>query len=127
MFIVLYVTAVLVSLVLQRQERRHQFELSQEYHRLGVEMPSAAPKIPRLESWLNVVLGIILSGFATLFLRMNFLRLREFADDPRLAPHGFEWELASVFLAAGIALVILGVRSLLRNKRYASSMGSTNH
>jgi hypothetical protein len=120
MFISIYVTAILVSLILHRQERKHRAELELKYQHLGRLTPASRPKLPMLESWLNVVLGIFLAfGFGTLFLWMNFSRLREFPQNPRFAPQALEWEFASVILATGIALVILGIQSLIQNRRYS--------
>ncbi len=120
MFISIYVSAILVLLILHRQERRHRSEVVQEYRHLGRPTPSSRPKLPMLESWLNVVLGIYLAfGFGTLFLWTNFSRLRHFPQDSRLAPQSFEWELTSVVLATGITLVILGIQSLIQNRRYS--------
>lgn len=124
MFIAIYVTAIIVSLILHRQERRHRSELALEYQHLGRPTPALRPRLPMLESWLNVVLGIFLAfGFGTLFLWTNFSRLREFPQDPRLAPQSFEWEFTSVILATGIALVILGIQSLIQNRRYSQIVG----
>jgi hypothetical protein len=125
MFIAIYVTAILVSLILHRQERKHRAELEVEYQHLGRPTPASRPKLPTLESWLNVVLGIFLAfGLGTLFLWTNFSRLREFPQDPRLAPQAFEWEFTSVILATGIALVILGIQSLIQNRRYSQLIAS---
>lgn len=125
MFIAIYITAILVSLILHRQERKHQSEVTLEYQRLGRPAPVSRPKLPLLESWLNIVLGIFLAfGLGTLFLWTNFSRLREFPQDPRFAPQSFEWEVTSVILATGIALIILGIQSLIQNRRYSQIVGT---
>lgn len=125
MFFLIYIAAVLVSLVLHRQERRHLYELSLEHQRLGKAMPAPKPKLPKLESWLNLVLGaFLLFGFGATFLWINLSRLSESVRDPRFTPYAAEWEFTSVVLATGIALVILGIRSLIQNRRYTRTVHS---
>lgn len=121
----IYITAVLISLVLERQERRHLFELNLEYRRLGKTMPPPKPKLPMLESWLNVVLGLFLMfGLGLLFLWTNFSMLKYSAKNPALGPHQSEWDFTATILATGVALTFLGIRSLIlnyRHKRFVSS------
>lgn len=122
--LMIYLSAVITALLLRRQERVHQAELPSLYQQLGRSVPLRKPKLPLLESWLNVVLGLFLAfGYGTLFLWTNFSRLRDFPQDPRLAPQSFEWEFTSVILAAGITLLILGIQSVIQNRRYSQIVG----
>ena len=118
--LMIYLSAVITAVILRHQERVHQAELPSLYQQLGRSIPLRKPKLPMLESWLNVVLGLFLAfGYGTLFLWSNFSRLRDFPNDPRFAPQSFEWEFTSIILATGIALLILGIQSVIQNRRYS--------
>jgi len=111
MSILIFVIAVLGSLVLDRQERRHRFEQRQEYERLGWEVPLEAPKLSMLESWANVVLGILLFSLGALFLNAMLQIPVEYVTAG--------WEnLVALFLASGFALVWLGVKAVKQNVVY---------
>lgn len=110
--ILIFVVAVLGSLVLDRQERRHRFEKRQEYERLAWEVPLEKPKLSMIESWANVVLGIILFALGAFFLKMMLGIPAELMTS--------RWEnLVALFLASGFALVWLGVKAIRQNIRYA--------
>jgi 4-amino-4-deoxy-L-arabinose transferase-like glycosyltransferase len=114
MMILTFITAVLVSLVFERQERRQAFEESLEYRRMGKEMPKSKLKLPLLESWLNITLGIFILGFGVILLGSIFYILNEI---PSERFYSEDWEFVSVIIATGIALVLLGSKSV-RQHRY---------
>lgn len=111
MSILIFVIAVLGSLVLDRQERRHRFEQRQEYERLGWEVPLEARELSMLESWANVVLGVLLFALGALFLKAML------GIPAEMMTSGWE-SLVALFLASGIALVWLGVNAIRQNIRY---------
>ena len=54
--IVVFVVAGVVSIVLDRQERRHKLAIELEYERLEWELPPAKPKLSRTVAVLNICL-----------------------------------------------------------------------
>jgi len=112
--IIIYISAVFIAILLKHQERKHHLELTFEYELLGKRMPMPKPKIPKLESWLNVLLGIFLTLLGTLFLVIEFIVLRH-----KLPVDREQFKFIAVFLATGITMVILGIQSLQRNRQFA--------
>jgi hypothetical protein len=118
MLIAIYILIILVSLVLERQERRHQFEQRLEYERLHLSPPAPKPKLPLLESWLNVLVGLFLFSIGALVITNRLVIL---ATEPSSYSEVFEpveFEVVTVFLAGGIALMILGWKSVKLNRAY---------
>jgi hypothetical protein len=113
-----FVAAVLVSLVFDRQERRHRFKVRLEYERLGCEMPAAKPRIPTLESILNIVVGLFFFSMGGILL-YTFLVLG--------SAHGASGEqyIVAFCLAVGIAMIIVGGRALRENVLYRRRMKSS--
>ena len=109
MTIAVFVAAVLVSLVLDRQERRHRFHLSLEYEYLGWEMPRLKRRLSRAEAVLNIFLGavLLLFGGAALYAMHNLESIGE-------ATRG--QYIVAAFLAAGVVLIVVGWKGL-RQKR----------
>lgn len=112
MLIFVYVIAVLVSLVFERQERRHLFEESLEYQRIGKEPPQPKPKLPLIESWLNVTVGIFLLLFGILAVWSQLFVLSTVHDAAERTLSGDDIITSSVFIAGGIALILLGLKSV---------------
>ncbi len=114
----LFLTAVLLSIVLERQERRHRFELGLEYDRLGMSMPPLKPRLSPALSWLNVVVGIIMLIIGEVMLLSQISMLWLFAEkhpmDPQSVAAGFEF--VGVWLATAIALIILGLKSVRQHR-----------
>lgn len=104
--ILIFVAAVLASLVLERQELRHNFEITLEYRRMQKPMPKLKPRIPLLESWLNIGLGMLLLFLGAFGLYSNFLVLKLMPGTLTSS----ELEISGVMLASGIALILLGVK-----------------
>jgi hypothetical protein len=115
--IILYLIAVLVLIVFERQERRHTFYESLEYQRMGKTMPEPKPKLRMLESWLFIVIGISLLALGTwlaLLWRITpqLLPNQDTVND--LLSHSLNWGAG---LAAVTALTILGFKSARYNRR----------
>jgi len=111
MTLAVFVAAVLVSLVLDRQERRHRFHLSLEYEHLGWEMPRLKPRLSRAEAVLNIFLGavLLLFGGAALYTMLNLESIGE--------ETGGQYIVAA-FLAAGVALIVVGWKALWEIREY---------
>jgi len=114
MALAVFVAAVIVSLVLDRQERRHRFHLSLEYNHLGWEMPRPKPRLSRAEAVLNIFLGAVLLifGGATLYTMLNLESIGEAT--------GGQYIVAA-FLACGFALIVVGWRALREIREYERS------
>jgi hypothetical protein len=111
MTIAVFVAAVLVSLVLDRQERRHRFHLSLEYEYLGWEMPRLKPRLSRAEAVLSIVVGAVLLVFGCAAL-YAMLRLESIGEVT-----GGHYIVAA-FLAAGVALITVGWKGLRESREY---------
>jgi hypothetical protein len=107
------VVAVLVSIVLDRQERRHRFHLSLEYEHLGWEMPVPKRRVPRSEAILNIMMGTGFLIFGGIALRALWL------VESIGMPMGGHY-IAALFFALGIALITLGGRGLRESRKQKS-------
>jgi hypothetical protein len=113
MTLFIFLAALGVSAVLGHQRRRHDLELTGECDRRAMRMPDPPQPVPALESILTVLLGMALlvpsaAAFAAAFR----------AGDPRM--WNPLWDIVSVGMASGAALLILGIRSLVRLRTIAS-------
>jgi hypothetical protein len=98
------VAAVVVSIVLDCQERQHRLEESLEYEYLGWEKPM--PKLkPRGEAGQSIIVGAILLtiGSAGLYAIVILEQVGEAI--------GGQYIVAA-FLAGGVALIVVGWRAL---------------
>lgn len=120
MLLLTFILIILISLVFDRQERRHHFEKLLEYERLSIPTPKPKPKLLLLESWLNIILGLFLFSLGILFVYSIFSRLSEPQLSYSVRPA--EFQLFAVFLAAGIALMMLGWKSVKLNRAYRKEM-----
>jgi hypothetical protein len=118
MTILIFVAAVAVSLVLERQRRRHRYEIRQEFERLSWELPKPEPRIPMLESCLNVLLGMIMLVFGILILRA-YTDLK-----PGMAVSGWG-NMVALFVSSGIALVIVGGMAVWQNVKYKKILNTS--
>ena len=109
MSIVVFVVAVVVSIVLDRQERRHKLAIELEYERLEWELPPAKPKLSGKVAVLNIVLGVVLLVFGGMAFYAFWLV--ESAGEKT----GGQYCVA-LFFAVGIALITAGGKGL-RGKR----------
>ncbi len=128
MFIAIFIEAVIISAFFEQQERRHKLEREIEYEKLGIKMPAETPKLPMLESIANAVVGLIVAefgGFGLLALLGIIQHAGHFAD--KYLTSGYfanEVDFAAAFLAGGIALIMLGVKSIRANFKYRRSLVS---
>ena len=105
MSVAVFVAAIVVSLVLDRQQRKQRLDMKIAFERLGWELPPARPRIQRLEALASIVLGVGSFLFGGLVLHALL-------DDPAGgAEFGGDY-LAALLLAAGIVLVIVGAKAL---------------
>ena len=109
MTLAVFVAAVLVSLVLDRQERRHRFHLSLEYEHLGWEMPRPKPRLSRAEAVLSFVVGAVLLifGGAALYAMLRLESIGEVTGGHYIV---------AAFLAAGVALITAGGKAVRENR-----------
>jgi ABC-type multidrug transport system permease subunit len=115
MTILIFVAAVTVVLVLERQKRRHIFEITLEYQKLLWELPMPEPRIPMLESWLNALLGVVMAAFGVLML-LTFLQV---PADKAVPGWG---NTVALFLASGIALTVVGGMAVWQNFAYKKQL-----
>jgi hypothetical protein len=110
MIMIIFVSALLVSLALGRQERRHRLEMEIESSRYGVSAPPLRPRIGRFEGILNVGTGslFLLAGGAVVWI------LFLIPDTARVAG---VLHLGALFIAAGLTLIVLGLRALSNSRR----------
>jgi len=129
MIFLVFVTAVLVSGALERQARRHRFELEMEYERLGIPISLPRPKLKRAEAWMNVGIGILLGLMAIYSILAGFGYMKAAAeaaiDRPDMASTFNEavepmFITAAFFLASAVALAWLGWRAVREITRYES-------
>ena len=120
-YTVIYITAVLVSLVFERQERRHRFELDLEYERLGKVLPPLKPRLSIGTSWLNVVVGavMLLLGIPMLWSQIQMLKIVPLLKKSHDFMSGMQFEISGVWLATAIALIILGLKSVQQRRGLA--------
>lgn len=115
--IILYLIAVLVLFIFERQERRHTICESLEYVRMGKTMPEPRPRLPMLESWLFIVIGILVLALGTWIALLwhitpPLLPNQDTVND--LLSNSLNWGTG---LAGVIALTILGFKSVRQNRR----------
>jgi hypothetical protein len=109
MMILMVVSAVLVAVTLDRQQRRHRLEIEIECGRRGFDIPLQRPRISRFEGYLNVAVGSLLlsGGFAMGWMLVG---VRHDALPPG------SLQAPALFIAAGLVMVVAGGRVLLRSK-----------
>ncbi len=123
MFIAIFIVAVIISAFFDQQERRHKLELQIEYEKLGKRMPKEPPKLPMLESVANIVIGLILAeigGVGVWTFLYAVKHAGQIVSQSKVGVSG-EVDCLSAFLAGGIALMILGVKSVRANYKFRSA------
>ncbi len=118
MNLLILVTGILISIVFDRQQRRHRVEKMWEYRRLNMPMPLPAPKLSTLQSWLNIMLGVILAAFGCLSVA-PLLHAPIPAANEMLST-------SALFIGGGSALIILGTMAL-RERRHFESLTRTKN
>jgi hypothetical protein len=109
MFLI-YLSAMGVSIALEKQSRRQKAEIALECARHGLTLPPSRPKVQILEALLSIAIGIVMLVPAVLgfwlILYEPFIR----ADT---APGMVDFYI--VFLAGGLTLMFLGGQALRQN------------
>lgn len=118
MFILTFVASVVVYAFLDRQERRHKIELQIEYEKLGKMLPEESPKLPMLESIMNIVTGVILCEIGIISLLAYLVIVREAGSIMSRSISYPQLDFGAAFLAGGIALTILGVKGVRANVKF---------
>jgi hypothetical protein len=117
-----YVTAMGVYVILERQAKRQKSETALECARLGLHLPPARPKIQALEALLNITIGFVMifpAGFGFwLIFREPFIRAH---TEPVIV------NFYSVLLSTGLTLVYLGGRALRQNMIYRRNVTMRAH
>lgn len=119
-----FIEAVIVSVVFERQERHHRLDLEIEYEKQGMKVPPRTSKLPLLESIANVVVGLMVAEFGGIFVWTILGMIRHAGGlgvkerDLIQSILANEIYFAAAFLATGIALIILGIKSVRANLKY---------
>jgi hypothetical protein len=122
--IIIVAIAILVSIVLERQERRHLFMESLEYLRMGKEMPKPKPKLSQLECWLNIAVGTILIIIGIGAILSHLVVVHKLPEYAMGYVRGAFVEYGAI-LAAGIVIIILGFKSIREHRRSSSETKET--
>ncbi len=128
MFVAIFIEAVIISAFFDQQERRHKLELQLEYEKIGKEMPPEPPKLPKLESVANIFIGLVLAeigGFGLwAFVALLMQNGASIFTNQKLRGDYFtgQTDFIAAFIAGGIALILLGVKSLRAHARYRELM-----
>lgn len=122
----LFLIIIMLSIyIFKWQEKRHQFERSLFYTYDQLQQNMIIPKRDMVESSLVVCVGATLLEMGIIFLWTAisvYEKLGHSTDEKTqtlahdVAPQQFIF--ASIFLAGGIAVLILGVRSVIVNVKY---------
>ncbi len=105
MVLAIFLAGMGVAIVLRRQEKIHWLQLELEYRRAGFDIPKPVPRLSRLEAWINIAMGILLL-IAGSSVVVQILNMPEFPGTGSMLP------FASLILAGGATLVILGAKAL---------------
>jgi hypothetical protein len=114
----IFIVAVLVSVIFERQERRHAFTESLEYLRMGKRRAEQEPKFPLLESWMGVAIGIYVVAMGVFMVWADLMVIRYAHEISDTYINGRALMDAGAFIAGGIAILFLSLKSVLRNRRF---------
>ena len=123
MSIAIFIVAVIISAFFDQQERRHKLELQIEYEKIGKKMPQEPPKLQMLESIANIMVGLLLAeigGVGVWTFLYAVKHAGQIVSQSKVGVSG-EVDCLSAFLAGGIALMILGVKSVRANYKFQSA------
>jgi hypothetical protein len=112
MFLI-YLSAMGVSVALEKQSKRQKAEIALECARHGLTLPPSRPKVQILESLLSIAIGIVMLVPAVLGF---WLILHEPFIRAHTAPEMVDFYV--VFLAGGLTLMFLGGQALRQNLIY---------
>ena len=111
MVLVVFFLGVIISMILDRQAARQERLLKEACQRYGVSLPPAKPRLPMLESILNVALGSIIVIVSAGYVLTCILYL----DEPMNRQLG---EGTAAIMGTGVAMVILGTKGFFAQLRY---------
>ena len=120
------IAVIVLSILLGRQARRHAFEKSSEFKRLNIPIPKSKPKLPKLEAYLNILLGVVAivlaadMGLVMIHTHDSMSLYSASKADSLLFMDTLQM-LASL-LATGIVLMILGIIAVRRNILHEKEM-----
>ena len=114
------IAVILISVPFERQARKHRSEESLEFKRLGIPAPAGKPRLQKLESYVAVWIGLMLfavgSALVATFFGLGGAELTQtMAGENHKLMMGL-MEPAAVSMAAGVALVFLGGKSVLMQR-----------
>lgn len=109
----MYLTAMGISILLERQAKRQKSQIDLELARLGFPVPPVQPRIQTLEALLNIAIGFVVLVPAVQGSWVMF-------SSPGLVARAGPGmgEFYSVLLAAGLTLIFLGSKALRQNLIY---------
>jgi hypothetical protein len=113
MLILIYLSAMGVSIALERQEKRQRSEIALACARLGLSLPHPQPRVQMLEALLAISLGIILLSPALMEFR---LVLSDPVIRSSIGAGMIDFNIA--LLAAGATLMFLGSRGVIMNLEF---------
>jgi hypothetical protein len=113
MLILIYLSAMGVSIVLERQEKRQRSEIAHACARVGLSLPSPRPGVQIPEALLGIALGMVL-------LLPAAIEFWLVVSDPLIRSNTgagmIDFNIA--LLAAGVTLMVLGSKSLILNLKF---------
>jgi hypothetical protein len=119
MLLITLIVAIIISYIFERQEQRHRFYESLEYLRIGKDAPVPEPKLPLLNSWMGLILGLFVTvlGFFMILSLLEVIRhnpniVKQFIDERQILE-------TSTFFAVGISVTIQSVKSIHQHSKMA--------
>ena len=119
MVILFFIAAVLVTALLEWQDRKLKRETAREYKRLEIPPPVAGPGVPLLESWLPVYIGglLVLVGIVATVAALQSIGVLSAITGTELKVYGDLYEVLILLIGGGAALLYLGLRAVRAHRR----------
>jgi hypothetical protein len=119
MVILFFIAAVLVTALLERQDRKLRKEMTREYTRLKIPIPEPGPGVPMLESWLTVYVGglLILVGIVATVAALQSIGVLSAITGTELKVSTNLYEVLILLVGGGAALLFLGLRAVKANRK----------
>jgi hypothetical protein len=106
----IFMAAVAMALVFQRQEKKHWLELGEAYHRAGLELPPPMPMIEKDEAWVGIGLGVLLCIAGVTIGYVGYIVWRDTGLDIQLT-------LPALLIGCGGAIIYSARKALLLHKQ----------
>jgi hypothetical protein len=116
MALAIFFAGMMVAQILDLQRKRHERGLQEASVHFGMPIPPRRPRLPRLESLLNVGLGLLIGGVSTIYLLTALLF-------PDKATRFEIIEFSAAAIGTGFAMAWLGLRGLKELKRFEAEKG----